>query len=61
MARFEIARYEAETAALNILNFRMLAVILFRAVKSGDVACTAIPTATKPPHAEGPAILGLPT
>eukprot|EP00959_Pyramimonas_sp_CCMP1952_P041741 872987-Pyramimonas_sp.AAC.1 len=35
LARFEIARYEAETADFNIPNFQILAVIRFRALGVG--------------------------
>eukprot|EP00959_Pyramimonas_sp_CCMP1952_P089084 1864176-Pyramimonas_sp.AAC.1 len=35
LARFEIARYEAETAGFNIPNFQISAVILFRALGVG--------------------------
>eukprot|EP00959_Pyramimonas_sp_CCMP1952_P069679 1454481-Pyramimonas_sp.AAC.1 len=35
LARFEIARYDAETAGFNIPNFQIVAVVLFRALRVG--------------------------
>eukprot|EP00959_Pyramimonas_sp_CCMP1952_P182401 3814028-Pyramimonas_sp.AAC.1 len=48
LARFEIARYEAETAGLNIPIFQILTVILFRALGVGTSR------ARQPPYAERP-------
>eukprot|EP00959_Pyramimonas_sp_CCMP1952_P029429 617976-Pyramimonas_sp.AAC.1 len=35
LARFEIARYEGDTASFNIPNFQIIAIIIFRALGVG--------------------------
>eukprot|EP00959_Pyramimonas_sp_CCMP1952_P117474 2455653-Pyramimonas_sp.AAC.1 len=54
LARFDIARYEAETAGFNIPNFQILAAIFFRALAVWTSRAQQLLGPLEPPYAERP-------